>query len=115
MSLQMKVEDLSVDSAVVIFEGPLTFGMSLSLADSQLRGLVERGVNKLVLDLAHVPYCDSAGLGAIVYIYGLAKQQGGMIRLCDLSERVAAMLRMTTTDSFLPIDKDRAAGVSALH
>ncbi len=111
----MKVEDLSADSAVVIFEGPLTFGMSLSLADSQLRGLVERGVNKLVLDLAHVPYYDSAGLGAIVYIYGLAKQRGGMIRLCDLSERVAAMLRMTTTDSFLPIDQDRVASVSALH
>ncbi len=115
MSLQLKVEDLTPRSAVVTFEGPLTFGMSLSLADSQLRGLVERGVNQLVLDMAGVPYCDSAGLGAIVYIYGLAKQQGGMIRLCDLSARVAAMLRMTTTDSFLPIDKDRAAGISALQ
>jgi anti-sigma B factor antagonist len=114
MSLQINVEDLSSDSAVVIFEGPLTFGMSLSLADSQLRGLVERGIHRLVLDMTAVPYCDSAGLGAIVYIYGLAKQQGGMIRLVGLSERVAAMLRMTTTDSFLPIDKDRAAGISAL-
>jgi anti-anti-sigma factor len=61
-----------------------------------------------------VPYCDSAGLGAIVHAYGLTKQQGGMLRMCGLSERVAAMLRMTTTDTFLPIDADRAAGIAAL-
>jgi len=115
MSLEIKVQDLNAHSAVVILEGALTFGMSLSLADSKLRGLVERGITKLVLDMTGVPYCDSAGLGAIVYTYGLAKQQGGMIRLCGLSDRVAAMLRMTTTDSFLPIDADREAGVAALQ
>jgi anti-sigma B factor antagonist len=115
MSIQIQVEDLSPNSAVVIFEGALTFGMSLSLADSKLRGLVERGVTKLVLDMTGVPYCDSAGLGAIVYTYGLTKQQNGAMRLCGLSDRVAAMLRMTTTDSFLPIDKDRAAAISALQ
>ena len=114
MSVQIKVEDLDQQSAVVLLEGPLTFGMSLSLADSQLRGLVERGMNRLVLDMSGVPYCDSAGLGAIVYMYGLTKQQGGMIRLCGLSDRVAGMLRMTTTDSFLPIDTDRAAGIAAI-
>ncbi len=112
--MQITVEDLNADSAVIVFEGALTFGMSLNLADGKLRGLLERGINKMVLDLSGVPYCDSAGLGALVYTYGLAKQKGGMIRLCGLSERVAALLRMTTTDSFLPVDVDRAAGIAAL-
>jgi anti-sigma B factor antagonist len=110
----MKVQDLTTDSAVVTLAGPLTFGSSLSLTDSKLRGLVEKGITKLLLDLTGVPFCDSSGLGAIVYMYGLTRQRGGMIRLCGLSDRVAGMLRMTTTDSFLPVDADRAAGVAAL-
>jgi anti-sigma B factor antagonist len=114
MSLQLKVEELTTQSAVVTLEGPLTFGMSLSLADSQLRGLIDKGFHKLLLDMTGVPYCDSAGLGAIVHAYGLAKNQGGMLRLCGLSDRVAGLLNMTTTDSFLPIDADRAAGIAAL-
>jgi anti-sigma B factor antagonist len=114
MSLQMNVEELSARSAVITLEGMMTFGMSLSLADSQIRGLVERGFTRLVFDLSAVPYCDSAGLCAIVHAYGLAKQQEGMVRLCGLSERVASMLRVTTTDSFLPIDANRAAGIAAL-
>jgi anti-anti-sigma factor len=93
----------------------MSFGMSLSLADSQLRGLVDGGFNRLLLDMTNVPYCDSTGLGAIVYAYGLTKQQGGMLRLCGLSDRVAGMLKMTSTDSFLLIDKDRAAGIAGLE
>jgi anti-sigma B factor antagonist len=114
MSVQISVEEVSARAAVVTFQGALSFGMSLSLADSQLRGLVDRGFNRLLLDLTNVPYCDSAGLGAIVYAYGLTKQQGGMLRLCGLSDRVAGMLKMTTTDSFLLIDADRPAGIAGL-
>ena len=110
----MTVEDLDANSAVVTLDGPLTFGMSLSLTDSQLRGLVERGITKLLLDMTAVPYCDSAGLGTIVHVYGMAKQNGGVVRLFGLSERVAALLKMTTTDSFLPIDVDRATSMAAL-
>lgn len=114
MSLQLNVEEIDAHTAVITLDGALTFGLSLNLADSKIRGLVERGVTLLVLDMTGVPYCDSAGLGAIVHTYGLAKQKGGKIRLCGLSERVAAMLEMTTTDSFLPIDTDRAASLAAL-
>lgn len=114
MSLQFSVEEIDAHTAIVTFEGALTFGMNLSLADSKLRGLVESGFSRLIFDMTGVPYCDSAGLGAIIHTYGLTKQKQGTIRLCGLSERVAAMLKMTTTDSFLPIDLDRTTCIAAL-
>jgi anti-sigma B factor antagonist len=114
MSLQMTVEQLDASRAVLIFDGALTLGMSLRLADSQIQNLINKGVNRLVFDLSGVPYCDSSGLGALVHTHGLAKEAGGMIRLCGLSDRVANMLRMTTTDTLLRIDVDRAASIAAL-
>jgi anti-sigma B factor antagonist len=109
----MKVEEISARQAVVTFDGPLTLGMSLRLADSQLRALIDKGVCELVLDLTAVPYCDSSGLGAIVLAFGLAKQGGGMLRMCGLSGRVLSMFQMTSTDQLIPIDADRAASLAA--
>lgn len=114
MPLQIKVEELTADTAVITFDGSLTLGMSLSLVDSQIRGFVEKGLTKIVFNLASVAYCDSAGLGLIVHTFGLTTQKGGMLRLCCLSDRVAGVLKMTTTDSFLPVDADQVSSVSAL-
>jgi len=114
MSIQIRVEELTEKSAVIVFDGALTLGMSLNLVDSQIRGLIDKGVDRLVLELANVSYCDSTGLGVIVQNFGLANQRGGTVRLCSLSERMARVLKMTTTDSFLPVDADRAASLAAL-
>lgn len=114
MSLRINVEELNPRCAVVGFEGTLTLGMDLRFADSHLRGLLEKGITKLAFDLTGVSLCDSAGLGVIVHTYGLTKEQGGMLRLFGLSSKVAQVLKITTTDSFIPIDPDRATAVTAL-
>lgn len=114
MSLQIQIEELTTDAAVVIFDGSLTLGMSLSLVDSQVRGLIDKGFSKLLFDMQAVTYCDSAGLGLIVHTFGLANQKGGVLRLCCLSERVEGVLKMSTTDTFLPVSSDRASGIAAL-
>lgn len=114
MSLKIKIEELTTDTAVVVFDGSLTLGMSLSLVDSQVRGLIDRGLIKLLFDLQAVSYCDSAGLGLIVHTFGLTNEKGGVLRLCCLSPRVEGVLKMSTTDSFLPVSPDRASGIAAL-
>ncbi len=114
MSLQIKIEELTADAAVITFDGWLTLGMSLSLADSQIRGLIDKGVIRLLFDLKAVPYCDSAGLGLIVHTFGLINQKGGVFHLCCLSERLQGVLKMSTTDSFLGVSPDRASGIAAL-
>ncbi len=110
----MNVEELDAHRALITLNGEFILGMSLRLADSQIQRLIAKGVNRLILDMTGVPYLDSSGLGSLVHTYGLVKQQGGMIRLCGLSDRVANMLKMTTTDTLLPIDSDRAASLAAL-
>lgn len=114
MILQMDVKSTGPGVAVVRFMGALTLGTSLHAADAQLQKAIRDGAANVVLDMTAVPYMDSAGLGALVQASGLAKQQGGDLRLCGVTDRVAELIKMTRTDALLPMDADVDASLAAL-
>ena len=114
MSLELSIRPIPPQTAVVTFTGPLTLGTNLKTADARLQTAIEGGSVRLVLDLSGVPYMDSAGLGTLVHASGLVRERGGALRLAGVTERVAALLRMTLTDTFLPIDTDVDAGLTGL-
>ena len=112
MILQMDIQRPGPGVAVARFSGALTLGTSLHAADAQLQKTIKDGAANVVLDLAEVPYMDSAGLGVLVQASGIAKQQGGGLRLCGVSNRVAELIRMTRTDGLLPMDADVNASLA---
>jgi anti-sigma B factor antagonist len=114
MILQVEFQEIQPGTAVVSFTGALTLGSSLHTADQKLQQALDGGFPKLVLNMAGVPYIDSAGLGALIHASGLAKERGGELRLCCVSERVASLLKMTRTDALLPMDADTDASLAAL-
>ncbi|HEY4008868.1 MAG TPA: STAS domain-containing protein [Acidobacteriaceae bacterium] len=114
MILLVEIETASPGVAVVRFTGALTLGTSLHTADSQIQKAINQGAPNIILDMAGVPYMDSAGLGALVQASGLARQHGGELRLSGVSERVAELIRMTRTESLLPMDADVDASLKAL-
>ena len=114
MTLQTSIERIHADAAVITFVGNLTLGMNLKMTDDQIHTLVEEGVSRMVLDLTAVPYADSAGLGMLVHTNGLVLRSGGMLRLCGVSERVAALLKLTKMDAVLSVDPDAGASLAAL-
>jgi anti-sigma B factor antagonist len=115
MALEATIEAIGDgQTAVVTLVGLMTLGTNLKTADQRVQTALEQGAKNLVLDLTGVEYSDSAGLGMLVHTYGLAKKKGGVLRLCGLQKRVQQMLKLTTTDRFLPVDADRAASLAAL-
>lgn len=114
MTLQTSIEHIQGDTAVITFVGKLTLGMNLKMTDDQIQTLVEEGVSRMVLDLTAVPYMDSAGLGMLVHTNGLVLRSGGMLRLCGVGERVAALLKLTKMDGILSLDADADASLAAL-
>jgi anti-sigma B factor antagonist len=114
MILQVDIEKTEPNLAVVSFTGALTLGTSLLTADSRLQQAIREGCSRLVLNMAGVPYMDSAGLGVLVQTSGLAREQGGALRMCGVSERVASLVKMTRTDELLPMDADVDASMAAL-
>ena len=100
--------------AVVTLMGPITLGSALSVAESQVRSLINSGVHKIVLDLSRVDYIDSAGLGMLVYIYGSLCSRGGALRLCGVAPRITALLELTKTNTLLDVDATLADSVAAI-
>lgn len=49
----------------------------------------------MVIDLSNVSYMDSSGLGALVGAYVSARRAGCEMRLMNLNQRLAELLRLT--------------------
>lgn len=115
MPLSANIEHLTDGIVVVILSGGLTLGTSLKIADSQIQATIEGGVTKMVIDLTDVDYIDSAGLGMLMYAFGVLNDKKGSIRLCGVAPRVMSLLQMTKTDTFLPMDKSRDESIAAIR
>jgi len=57
--------------------------------------LLRAGRVRVVLDLAHVPYIDSCGLGTIVQAYLNLQRAGGWLKLQNVSGRNYQLLSVT--------------------
>jgi anti-anti-sigma factor len=115
MPLSANIENFPHGIAVVKLSGGLTLGTSLKIADSQVQAAIEDGVSGMVIDLTDVEYVDSAGLGMLMYAYGMLNEKKGTLRLCGVTARVMSLLQMTKTDMFLPIDKGLDESLAALR
>ena len=76
-------------------KGKLTLGEGDEVLKDKINSLVLQGRKKLVLNLADVPYIDSAGLGEIVRTYTTVSRQGGSLKLLSLTKRITDLLAIT--------------------
>jgi anti-sigma B factor antagonist len=57
--------------------------------------LILQNRKRILLNLADVPYIDSAGLGEIVRTYTTVSRQGGQLKLVNLTKRITDLLSIT--------------------
>ena len=92
----MQIEERSVGDVVVLdLKGKITLGEGDELLKDKVNSLVNQGHKKIVLNLADVPYIDSAGLGEVVRTYTTVSRQGGSLKLLSLTKRITDLLAIT--------------------
>ena len=92
----MQIEERAVGDVVVLdLKGRVTLGDGDELLKDKVNSLVNRGFKKIVLNLAEVPYVDSAGLGEIVRTYTTVSRQAGSLKLLNLTKRISDLLSIT--------------------
>lgn len=97
-----KVETVEPGITVATLKGRLKLGSDLTLLESELRELIERGARKLLLDLSQVSQMDSAALGMIVGLTGRIQNVGGRLCLCGLNERLQKTFHTTRVGQVIP-------------
>jgi anti-sigma B factor antagonist len=92
----MHIEERAVSDVIVLdLKGRVTLGEGDELLKDKVNSLINQGRKKLVLNLAEVPYIDSAGLGEIVRTYTTVSKQGGSLKLLNLTKRITDLLSIT--------------------
>jgi anti-sigma B factor antagonist len=83
------------DVMILDLKGKITLGEGDELLKDKVNSLVNQGQRKIVLNLAEVPYLDSAGLGEVVRAYTTVSRQGGSLKLLNLTKRITDLLSIT--------------------
>ncbi|MEP7304790.1 MAG: STAS domain-containing protein [Acidobacteriota bacterium] len=92
----MQITERSVGDVMVLdIKGKITLGEGDEQLKDKVNSLVNQGQKKMVLNLAGVPYLDSAGLGEVVRAYTTVSRQGGSLKLLNLTKRITDLLSIT--------------------
>ena len=102
------------DVAVLEISGRITMGEGNVMLRDTVRGLTDKGYKKIVLTLGEVEYIDSSGIGELVRTHTSVGNQGGKMKLANLSRRVNHLLEITKLDSVFDIEPDEASALRSL-
>ena len=92
----MQIDERSVGDVMVLdVKGKVTLGEGDEMLKDKVNSLVNQGHKKIILNLAGVPYIDSAGLGEVVRTYTTVSRQGGSLKLLSLTKRITDLLSIT--------------------
>jgi anti-sigma B factor antagonist len=104
----LQIEDVSGTPAgqrVLRLSGPILLSNFF-----QFQALVRASTSPtLILDLAQVPYIDSAGIGALVGAYVNHQKDGRRLALVGVTERVRNTMQVTHVEQFFPFYDSVAA------
>jgi anti-sigma B factor antagonist len=92
----MQISERAVGDVVILdVKGRITLGDGDEVLKDKVNAVVGKGQKKILLNLADVPYVDSAGLGEIVRTYTTVSRQGGSLKLLNLTKRISDLLAIT--------------------
>lgn len=97
------------DVTVLELQGRLTLGDGAEELREAVNGAIARERNRIVLQLAGVPFVDSAGLGELVRTIQQARRAGGAAKLSGPTQRILDLLRIAKVQSFVesyPTEED---------
>jgi len=60
-----------------------------------IRGLVEQGKKKILLNLGGVKNVDSSGIGELIANFTTVRREGGQLKLLNLTEKIQNLLVIT--------------------
>ena len=115
MMLETEVFTFEPDITGISCAGRFTLGNRLGEMEAMVNSLIANGVRKLVIDLTHVEFVDSAGLGVIMRAFGEVEQLGGQLRVCGANAQVQRIFDITHTGGILAPDPNLVTSVKKLQ
>ena len=98
---------------VVDLSGRITLGEGSTMLRDNVRDLLGRGQKKILLNLGDVTYIDSSGIGELVSGFTTVTNQGGQLKLLNLTKKVHDLLQITKLYTVFEVHNEEAAAVKS--
>lgn len=99
--------------AVVHLRGSLVQGPSASFFLDQIRLLVDRGVNHIVIDLLEAERIDSRGIGSLAAAYNSIRDARGKIKYILASKQLLSALNKNNLDRVFEIFQNEDSALAS--
>src|SRR5450432_1649942 len=100
---------------ILDLKGRITVGPEATALREKLAALSAENITKTVLNLEHVDYIDSTGLGALVIVATSMRKAGGSVKLLNLNRRNIELLVMTKLATVFEIFADEQDAVNSYY
>jgi len=92
----VKVKIRKTDSiAILDLSGKLMGGPDADVFKDTIKQLIEEGYKNVIVNLKHVPWVNSTGLGILIAGYTTLKREGGALKLINVTDRIESILMIT--------------------
>ncbi|MDD5542082.1 MAG: STAS domain-containing protein [Acidobacteriia bacterium] len=112
MTMQLKTRKIG-EVNVVDINGKITLGEGNIILRDTIRNLLSRGEKKILLNLGDVTYIDSSGIGELVSSFTTTTNQGGQLKLLNLTKKVQDLLQITKLLTVFEVFTNEGQAVSS--
>jgi anti-sigma B factor antagonist len=110
----MKTSSRHVDGVSILdCSGRITLGEGSVVLRDAVRELLSKGHKKILLNLGDVSYIDSSGIGELVSAYTTVRNQGGELKLLNLTKKVHDLLQITKLYTVFDVREDEANAIKS--
>ncbi len=112
--MSMKANTRNVDGVTIVdLSGRITLGEGSVILRDTVRDLVGKGNKKILLNLGEVNYIDSSGIGELVSAFTSVRNQGGELKLLNLTKKVHDLLQITKLYTVFDVKDDETAAIKS--
>ena len=112
--MTMKSSTRQIDGVTIVdLSGRITLGEGSVILRDTVRELMGKGSKKILLNLGDVNYIDSSGIGELVSAFTTVRNQGGELKLLNLTKKVHDLLQITKLYTVFDIKDDETTAIKA--
>lgn len=112
--MTMKASTRQTDGITIVdLSGRITLGEGSVILRDIVRDLLGKGTKRILLNLGDVTYIDSSGIGELVSAFTSVRNQGGELKLLNLTKKVHDLLQITKLYTVFDVHDDEAKAITS--
>ena len=114
MSMKTRIRQAN-GVTIVDCRGRIDLGEGSVVLKEAVCKLLSKGQTKILLNLGHVDYIDSSGVGELVSAVTAVRKQGGDLKLLNLTKKIHDDFQITKLYAVFDVQDDEAGAIKSFN